>query len=71
MDRGAWQATVHGGDKELDTTERLTFQGPLPSPKEKADQIGFSFLIHHHLLMNDLVLADSLSPHLLSFCRPG
>ena len=21
MDRGAWQATVHGGHKELDTTE--------------------------------------------------
>ena len=24
MDRGAWQATVHGGHKELDMTERLT-----------------------------------------------
>ena len=24
MDRGAWQATVHGLEKELDTTERLT-----------------------------------------------
>ena len=24
MDRGAWWATVHGGRKELDTTERLT-----------------------------------------------
>ena len=24
MDRGAWQATVHGGHKELDTTERLS-----------------------------------------------
>ena len=24
MDRGAWKATVHGGHKELDTTERLT-----------------------------------------------
>ena len=23
MDRGAWQATVHGVAKELDTTERL------------------------------------------------
>ena len=23
MDRGAWQATVHGGLKESDTTERL------------------------------------------------
>ena len=24
MDRGAWWATVHGVEKELDTTERLT-----------------------------------------------
>ena len=24
MDRGAWWATVHGGHKELDTTECLT-----------------------------------------------
>ena len=23
MDRGSWWATVHGGHKELDTTERL------------------------------------------------
>ena len=25
MDEGAWQATVHGGRKESDTTERLSF----------------------------------------------
>ena len=25
MDGGAWQATVHGGRKESDTTERLHF----------------------------------------------
>ena len=24
MDRGAWQATVHGGHKESDMTEQLT-----------------------------------------------
>ena len=24
MDRGAWRATVHGVEKELDTTSRLT-----------------------------------------------
>ena len=32
MDRGAWQATVHGVTKELDTTERLnthTYRGSL------------------------------------------
>ena len=23
MDRGAWQVTVHGAEKELDTTQRL------------------------------------------------
>ena len=26
MDRGAWQATVHGVSKELDTTQRLNHQ---------------------------------------------
>ena len=26
MDRGAWQATIHGGHKELDTAERLTLK---------------------------------------------
>ena len=31
MDRGAWQATVHGGHKESDTTERLTCMQPSPS----------------------------------------
>ena len=31
MDRGAWRATVHGGRKELDTTERLAFGGCSPS----------------------------------------
>ena len=25
MDRGAWQATVHGGHTQLDMTEQLTF----------------------------------------------
>ena len=24
MDRGAWQATIHGVEKEMDTTERQT-----------------------------------------------
>ena len=24
MDRGAWQAIVHGGQEELDATEQLT-----------------------------------------------
>ena len=26
MDRGGWQATVHGGHKEPDTTEQLTLK---------------------------------------------
>ena len=25
MERGAWRATVHGGCKELDTTEQITY----------------------------------------------
>ena len=28
MDRGAWQALVHGGQKELDATEQLTHTAP-------------------------------------------
>ena len=30
MDRGAWLATVHGGHKELDMTERLHFHFNTP-----------------------------------------
>ena len=26
MDRGAWRATGHGGHKELDSTEQLTYR---------------------------------------------
>ena len=32
MDRGAWQATVHGFIKEWDMTERLNTQHPLLTP---------------------------------------
>ena len=32
LDRGAWQATVHGGHKELDTTEWLMHAHPLTCP---------------------------------------
>ena len=28
MDKGAWWATVHGGRKKLDTTDRLHFHFP-------------------------------------------
>ena len=47
-DRGAWRATVHGGHKESDTTERLSFpclprevsgHERAPSPAEKLHQI--------------------------------
>ena len=31
MDRGAWQATVHGVIKESDTTERLKSNNSIPS----------------------------------------
>ena len=33
MDRGAWQATVHGGHKELDTTEHLSTHSFFYIPK--------------------------------------
>ena len=32
MGRGAWQATVHGGHKESDTTERLSTAHSPPNP---------------------------------------
>ena len=36
MDRGAWGATVHGGHKESDTTERLTHTHRKGGPGEQA-----------------------------------
>ena len=35
MDRGAWQATVHGGHKESDMTEQLTLIYLLLLPYQK------------------------------------
>ena len=34
MDRGAWQSTVHGGHKELDTTEWLSIAQKVDSFKQ-------------------------------------
>ena len=34
MDRGAWQSTVHGGHKELDTTEWLSIAQTVDSFKQ-------------------------------------
>ena len=36
MDRGAWRATVHGGHKESDMTERLTHTHRKGGPGEQA-----------------------------------
>ena len=36
MDRGAWWATVHGGHKESDTTERLTTKKTILLKRPKA-----------------------------------
>ena len=36
MDRGAWEATIHGGHKELDTTKRLHSLCTLSLEKEMA-----------------------------------
>ena len=41
MDRGAWQATVHGVTKELDTTQQLN------SSKEQPSMSSSHFLIDH------------------------
>ena len=36
LDRGAWQALVHGGREELDTTEQLTLNYPTPTEGKEA-----------------------------------
>ena len=38
MDRGAWQATVHGAAKEMDTTERLDNHKGEKQPDVLAEQ---------------------------------
>ena len=43
MDRGAWQATVHGGRKELDTAEVTKHQQPSSFP--------FVIALSHTLLL--------------------
>ena len=40
-DRGAWQATVHGGGKESDTTEALTLGSPR-EPRAKKRKVAGS-----------------------------
>ena len=46
MDRGAWQATVHGGHKESDTTEH-THYAMLPSYEAiPASQFVIDFFHH-------------------------
>ena len=55
MDRGAWQATVHGVAKESDTTEQLTQYLPM----------YYSLLYHSPKCTYQLsVLLDYLSPSL-------
>ena len=38
MDRGAWQAAVHGGHKESDKTELTVSEGERVLPKDSAKQ---------------------------------
>ena len=38
MDRGAWRATVHGSEKQLDTTERLNHHKGEKQPDVLAEQ---------------------------------
>ena len=45
VDRGAWQATVHGGRKELDITERISTHR-LYGTEDKAH---FTFQFYHLL----------------------
>ena len=58
MDRGAWQATVHGVAKELDTTEKLTISPHI---------IGLLPINHSSLLLSYHLSppAGSMTPSLL------
>ena len=40
MDRGAWWAPVHGGHKELNTTERLSLSEESNSQKVERRLVG-------------------------------
>ena len=37
VDRGAWQGTVHGVAKELDTTQQLSDNGGIATEKDTAE----------------------------------
>ena len=58
MDRGAWQATVHGGRKESDTTEQLT--------------LSCHWFISHllYIQFSRSVVSDSLRLHESHHIRP-
>ena len=44
MDRGAWQATVHGIAKELDTAKRLNNHNIIPIRKLRPRIVNTDFL---------------------------
>ena len=67
MDRGAWQAIVHGVAKELDTTEQLTLTNMLTAT--------WSFKLSHFFLCLLVVILLQgravLLPKLLHFSLPS
>ena len=54
MDRGAWQATVHGVEKESDMTEQLTYYLPMYyslyyiTPQNVLISLLYFLTIFHH-----------------------
>ena len=58
MDRGAWQATVHGGHKESDTTELITL-----SLSKRHKNINIIHVPGEHQTVRDFFLGGGLQNH--------
>ena len=60
MDRGAWQATIHGVAKSQDTTQDVTeYAGPLGHPSYALVRwLGKTFI---QILRKNLIYRDSTS----------
>ena len=57
MNRGAWQTAVHGGRKELDTTEKLSTQMQNSySQKKKKKKTSYVSFSEGQLMMNRKML---------------
>ena len=74
MDRGAWQATVHGVTKEWDMNrlEQRLANSPLKGQRVTTLRPRSPYNLHHHnysVQFSLLVVSDSLRPHGLQHPR--